>query len=120
MIKKPLTFIFFLTNSNASGGRSFVSTTEGMALAESLGVSYTECSSLTNNGVSQALNKAAEMAVNFNNQSKSSASRVLGFFKRKSKNFNSVKDQEPLPPELPPAGIKKSHVSTYKPLPTVP
>ena len=91
-------------NSNASGGRDIVSTREGKALATSLEVSYAECSSLTNDGVQQALNKATELAINFINQEKSVTSKALGFFKRSSKNSCSVKDQEPLPPELPPAG----------------
>ena len=58
----------------------------------------------------QALNKATQLAVNFINQEKSVASKALGFFKRRSKNTGSVKDQEPLPPELPPAGnrLKKN------------
>lgn len=104
---EPETPILLLaTKTDLRNSRSTVSTREGMALAETLGVSYAECSSITNTGVQEALNKAAEMAVSFNTQSKSSASaRVLGFFKRKSKNSTSVKDQENLPPELPPAGF---------------
>lgn len=98
--------VLLATKTDLRNSRSTVSTREGMALAETLGVSYAECSSITNTGVQEALNKAAEMAVSFNTQSKSSASaRVLGFFKRKSKNSTSVKDQENLPPELPPAGF---------------
>ncbi|XP_022798746.1 rho-related protein racA-like isoform X1 [Stylophora pistillata] len=104
---EPETPILLLaTKTDLRNSRSTVSTREGMALAETLGVSYAECSSITNTGVQEALNKAAEMAVSFNTQSKSSASaRVLGLFKRKSKNSTSVKDQENLPPELPPAGF---------------
>ena len=93
-----------LNNSNASGDRDIVTTREGKALATSLEVSYAECSSLTNDGVQQALNKAAELAGTFINQEKSVTSKALGFFKRRSKNSCSVKDQEPPPPELPPAG----------------
>lgn len=100
-------FNIFLVNSNASDDRSTVSTREGMALAETLGVSYAECSSLTNTGVQEALNKAAEMAVSFHTQSKRSTARVLGFFKRKNKNSMSAQDQEIFPPQLPPAGIKR-------------
>ena len=97
-------FVFvFLVNSTAST----VSTREGDALATSLGVSYyAECSSLTNDGVQPALTKAVELAVNFINQEKHSPSKLLGFFKRKSKNSTSAKDEEPLPPELPPAGTE--------------
>ena len=91
-------------NSSVSGDRDIVSTREGKALATSLEVSYAECSSLTNDGVQQALNKATELAINFINQEKSVTSKALGFFKRRSKNSCSVKDKEPLPPELPPAG----------------
>jgi len=45
-------------------------------------------------------------------------SKALGFFKRRSKNSCSVKDQEPLPPELPPAGnrLKKIFPWVYKSL----
>lgn len=98
------------SNSNASDGRDIVSTREGKALAASLEVTYAECSSLTNDGVQQALNKATELAINFISQEKSMTSKALGFFKRRSKNSSSVKDQEPLPPELPPAGntLKKN------------
>ena len=97
--------ISFLSLSNStSGGRDIVSTREGKALASSLEVSYAECSSLTNDGVQQALNKATELAISFINQEKSVTSKALGFFKRRNKNSCSVKDQEPLPPELPPAG----------------
>ena len=73
---------------------------------------------MTNDGVQQALNKAAELAVTFINQEKSVTSKALGFFKRRSKNSCSVKDQEPLPPELPPAGnrLKKIFPWVYKSL----
>ena len=91
-------------NSNGSGDRDIVSTREGEALAKSLEVSYAECSSLTNDGVQQALNKATGLALTFINQEKSVMSKAVGFFKRRSKNSCSLKDQEPLPPELPPAG----------------
>lgn len=94
-----------LRNSSNADDRSTVSTREGMALAETLGVSYAECSSLTNTGVQEALNKAAEMAVSFHTQRKRSTARVLGFFKRKNKNSMSAQDQEIFPPQLPPAGF---------------
>ena len=81
-----------------------MSTREGKALAASLDVSYAECSSLTQDGVQVALNKATELALNFIKQEKSMASKAVGFFKRRSKNSTSVKDQEPVPPVLPPAG----------------
>ena len=91
-------------NSNASLGRDIVSTTEGKALVTSLEVSYAECSSLKNDEVQQALTKATKLAVTFIIQEKSVTSKALRFHKRRSKNSCSVKDQEPLPPELPPAG----------------
>lgn len=92
----------FSCNSNE---RATVSTREGKDLATSLGVSYAECSSLTNDGVQAALNKATELAINFINQEKSLTSKAMGFFKRRNKKSTSVKDQGPLPPVLPPAGM---------------
>jgi len=108
--KKFINSLLSPNNSNEHGDRDILSTREGKALATSLEVSYAECSSLTNDGVQQALNKATQLAVNFINQEKSVTSKALGFFKRRSKNTGSVKDQEPLPPELPPAGnrVKKN------------
>ena len=106
------------SDTNAPEDRDIVSAREGKALATSLEVSYAECSSRTNDGVQQALNKATELAVTFINQEKSMTSKALGFFKRRSKNTSSVKDQEPLPPELPPAGnrLRKIFLRNFKSL----
>ena len=86
-----------------------MSAKEGKDLATSLGVnvSYADCSSLTDDGVQEATNKAMELAIdNFINQKKHSSSKLKGFFKRKSKNSTSVKDEE----QLPPAGTENKNI----------
>ncbi|KAJ7378707.1 ras small GTPase RAC1 [Desmophyllum pertusum] len=72
----PVLLLATKTDLRAGNTASTVSTREGEALATSLGVFE-----------------------------KHSPSKLLGFFKRKSKNSTSAKDDEPLPPELPPAGL---------------
>ncbi|KAL9981519.1 hypothetical protein ACROYT_G010227 [Oculina patagonica] len=91
--------------NNTNHNRTIVETREGKALATSLDVTYAECSSLTNDGVQEALNTATGLAVNFINKGRGINSKTMGFFKRRSKNSSSVKNQEPLPPVLPPAGF---------------
>ena len=72
---------------------------EGQSLASSLGVAYAECSSLLGDGVQQAINTAVELAV----ENKKTTSSKKGYFRGK-RGSNSAKQNEPLPPVLPPAG----------------
>lgn len=93
-------FLSFWNYSNASEGRWIVAKSEGQSLASSLGTTYAECSSLLGEGVQQAINTAVELAV-ANMKIKSSKK---GYFRGKGKGSNSAKQNEPLPPTLPPAG----------------
>lgn len=86
-------FNIFFVNSNVDD-RFIVFIREGMVFVEIFGVLYVECSFLINIGVQEVLNKVVEMVVSFYIQSKRLIVRVLGFFKRKNKNFMLVQDQE--------------------------
>lgn len=81
-------------NKNPTSPCRHVTEGEGKSLASSQGATYAECSSLLNDGVQQAINKAVELAVTH-----SSVSR------HKKKTFKLNKETKPLPPILPPAGL---------------
>ena len=75
---------------------------EGKALAESLGVTYAECSSKLRYGLRQAIKTAIGL---FLNPQRSSG--IKRFFKTKSKKSNSAKGDKPVFPVLPPSGTVK-------------
>lgn len=77
---------------------------EGKSLADSLGVTYAECSSILNDGVQQALHTAVELAVNNINAPRFSKTRCKGFKMSKKKTSNFDSENKLLPPVLPPAG----------------
>ena len=81
---------------------------EGKSLADSLGVTYAECSSLLNDGVQQALHTAVELAVNNINAPRCFKPRYSGFKMSKKKTSNFDNENKLLPPVLPPAGKKKN------------
>ena len=91
---------FFSHNSNASDDGRLVAKREGQALAASLDATYAECSSLLSDGVQQALDTAVQLT--FTNSHRRTGTK--GFFRRKKNQTNSAKDDEPLPPVMPPAG----------------
>ena len=93
--------ILFFYNSSTSWAT--VSTREGEAFARALGVSFAECSSLNNDGVQAALEKATELAVE-----KNVTSKAVPFFRRRSK-FQEV----PVPPDLPPAGTETEEMYLF-------
>ena len=99
-------FPFFPYNSDGSDNRYIVAKREGQALAASLGATYAECSSLLNEGVQQAIDTAVELTLTSPRQR---SSAIKGFFKSKSKKSNSAKEDELLPPVMPPAGTVKEN-----------
>ena len=89
---------------------TIVAKREGQAIAASLGVTYAECSSLLSDGVQQALNTAVELTSR--NPQRRSATK--GFFQRKGRKSNSGKENEPVPPVMPPAGTCAVNNSYYQ------
>lgn len=103
-------FCFLLNINSSVGDDGIVTKREGKSLANHLGITYAECSSLLSHGVQQAINTAVELAVN--NLRRNSPRK--GFFGSKNKTSNSGKESKPLPPVLPPAGILKTNPGRNK------
>ncbi|XP_067032114.1 rho-related protein racA-like isoform X2 [Acropora muricata] len=86
--------------------RQIVKSKEGKSLADSLGVTYAECSSLLNDGVQQALHTAVELAVNNIHAPRCFKPSYRGFKMSKRKTSNYFDNENKLlPPVLPPAGF---------------
>ena len=102
-------FCFLLIINSNVGDDRIVTKREGESLADHLGVTYAECSSLLSDGVQQAINTAVKLAVN-NHHCRTCQRK--GFFWSKNKRSKSGKKSEPLPPVLPPAGILKTNPGT--------